>query len=160
MTRSDARQIAFQLAFSYSFNHYSADDICSFFFEKTYFETLKSECSLFEQEPPSSKQLDYVKSLLSLVIEHSTEFDKKIESFSKGWPVKRIDRTARVILWCAICEIEYFDSIDPSVSINEAVIISKKYMEPRTVSFVNGILGQYMANRSCNKSSDKGPNNE
>jgi N utilization substance protein B len=157
MTRSDARQIAFQLAFSFSFNQYPADDICSFFFEESYFKTLKSECHLYNQAPPDSKQMEYIKTLLSLVIAHSEEFDQIIEAYSKGWPIKRIDRTARVILWCAICEIEYFDSIDASVSINEAVIISKKYMEPRTVSFVNGILGQFITDRLNSKYDDKGP---
>ena len=37
--------------------------------------------------------------------------------------------------------------IPASASINEAVEMAKKYDEPETVSFINGILGSFMRDR-------------
>ena len=37
----------------------------------------------------------------------------------------------------------YMPDIPAGVSINEAVELAKKYVEPETVPFVNGILGAF-----------------
>src|SRR5665648_1073774 len=53
--------------------------------------------------------------------------NESIETYSNGWKLNRIARIDLAVLRLAICEIEYDESIPISVSINEAVEISKKY---------------------------------
>jgi N utilization substance protein B len=43
----------------------------------------------------------------------------------------------------AMYEILYMPDIPAGVAINEAVEIAKKYEEPETVRFLNGILGSF-----------------
>ena len=44
----------------------------------------------------------------------------------------------------AMFEILYMPDIPAGVAINEAVEIAKKYEEPETVRFLNGILGSFV----------------
>ncbi|MBO4468554.1 MAG: transcription antitermination factor NusB, partial [Clostridia bacterium] len=57
-----------------------------------------------------------------------------------GWSIGRISKTALAILRLAIFEMKYMEDIPVSVSINEAVELSKKYATKEDASFVNGIL--------------------
>ncbi len=52
----------------------------------------------------------------------------------------RLSRTALAVLRCAICEILYLEDVPAGAAINEAVELDKKYDEPDTVAFVNGVL--------------------
>ena len=72
------------------------------------------------------------------------ELDELIGRYARGWKSERISRTARAILRIALCEILYMDEIPAAVAINEAVELDKKYDEPETVAFVNGVLGGFM----------------
>ena len=56
----------------------------------------------------------------------------------------RLSRTALAVLRCAICEILYIDDVPAGAAINEAVELDKKYDEPDTVAFVNGVLGSFV----------------
>lgn len=85
---------------------------------------------------------DYALSCAKGVKEHSDEIDLKIsENLKQGWKVSRISRVSLAILRLAIYEILYLDDIPVSVSINEAVELSKKYTVEDDTSFINGVLG-------------------
>jgi N utilization substance protein B len=81
-------------------------------------------------------------------LQHLNEIDNKIEVYSNGWKLNRIARIDLAVLRLAVCEMSYDDSIPISVSINEAVEISKKYSSFDSHKFINGILGNL--NRSEN----------
>ena len=80
----------------------------------------------------------------TLVSEKREELDSYIERYARGWKPERISRTALAVLRCAICEILYMEDIPNAAAINEAVELDKKYDEPDTVAFVNGVLGGFM----------------
>lgn len=69
------------------------------------------------------------------------EADALIERFSEDWPVDRLARVDLCILRMAIHELLYFDT-PPSVVINEAVELAKRYSTEDSGRFVNGILGR------------------
>ena len=85
---------------------------------------------------------DYALSCAKGVREHQDEIDGRIgENLKKGWRISRISRVSLAILRLAVYEMLYLDDIPVSVSINEAVELSKKYTVQDDTSFINGVLG-------------------
>ena len=143
MTRNTAREIAVELCFAAAANEIGTDELLEGFFEKEHYASLGEENELFA-EKPNKKQLGYIRTLTALSREHAEELDAAIERHARGWKSERISRTARAILRIALCEILYMDEIPAAVAINEAVELDKKYDDPETVAFVNGVLGGFM----------------
>ena len=76
------------------------------------------------------------------VKEHMQDIDDKISSnLKQGWKLSRISRVSLAVLRLAVYEMMYLDDIPVSVSINEAVELSKKYTMEDDTSFINGVLG-------------------
>ena len=66
--------------------------------------------------------------------------DPLLETYSKNWKVSRMPVVDRNIMRIAAFELLERQDIPPSVSINEAVDIAKKYSTRESGPFVNGIL--------------------
>lgn len=143
MTRTVAREIAVQLVFSLAGRQQDTGELLEGFFNKEYYESLTDESELFA-DYPSKKQIAYIYAVVNGVSEHVDEIDGYIEKYAKGWKISRISRIALSILRTAIFEVLYMDEVPDSVAINEAVELSKGYVEQETVSFINGILGSFM----------------
>jgi len=45
-----------------------------------------------------------------------------------------------IIMQMGVCELLYFETIPPKVTINEYIDIAKDYSTPQSGQFVNGIL--------------------
>lgn len=72
------------------------------------------------------------------------ELDKKISGYMrKDWSLNRINKVDTAILEIAFYEILYCDDIPTSVSINEAVKLTKKFADAKDYVFVNGILSSF-----------------
>lgn len=74
------------------------------------------------------------------VCEHREEIDELINRHAKGWKTNRISRVSRSVLRLCTYELLYCKDIPASVSINEAVELSKKYDQEQARAFVNGVL--------------------
>ena len=85
---------------------------------------------------------DHAVSCAKGVKENSSLIDAKIgENLKQGWKISRISRVSLAILRLAVYEMIFLDEIPVSVSINEAVELSKKYTVQEDTSFINGVLG-------------------
>lgn len=85
---------------------------------------------------------DYAVQSAKGVKEHIEAIDARIsENLKSGWKISRISRVSLAILRLAVYEILFIDDIPVSVSINEAVELSKKYTVQDDTSFINGVLG-------------------
>ena len=125
-TRSEARE----LLFSYIFRFDDMTDI----------EEMISE--LFEDNPESLINREYIEKVLSGVYESADKLDEIITlKLKKSWTLKRISKTSHVILRLAIYEMKYVADVPPRVAINEAVELAKKYGVESDAPFVNGLLG-------------------
>lgn len=82
----------------------------------------------------------YIRRVYFGVGEHQEEIDALIGKYAKGWKTARISRVSRSVLRLAIFEMRYLDDVPPSVAINEAVELCKKFDEESARAFVNGIL--------------------
>ncbi len=82
---------------------------------------------------------EYIKGVYFGVHEHLEKIDKIIGESAKGWKTHRLSKLSRSVLRLAVYEMLYMD-IPYSVSINEAVEITKKFDDPKARPFVNGVL--------------------
>jgi len=142
MKRADAREIAVRLCFALSENPSDVKDLLSKTFEDEYYYSLQSEDDLYKSKP-NKKQLDYITELVTGISEHLAELDGYIEKYAVGWKFSRISRTAAAIMRLAMYEVLYMPDIPNGAAINEAIELAKRYEEPQTVSFINGILGSF-----------------
>jgi len=78
--------------------------------------------------------------LVDGVLAHQPEIDKIIENRSLNWKLHRMSAIDRNLLRLAVFELLYCDDIPPKVSINEAIDISKTYVDKNSPAFINGIL--------------------
>ncbi len=142
MNRSEAREIAVRLCFEISSKECDAREVLNNFFDGAYYDTLGGEDPIFTSYPqPNHKE--YIESVVLGIGQHSAELDGYVEKYSKGWKFSRISRTALAVIKTAMYEILYMPDIPTGVAINEAVEIAKRYDEPETVAFVNGVLGSF-----------------
>lgn len=123
MTRKQAREEAFILIFEKEFNDAPSEEILS-----------------VAEEVRDIKADDYIKNVFFGVFENLEKIDSVISKYAVGWSVSRITKTTLAVLRLAIYEINYCSDIPVSVSINEAVELTKKYATKDDASFVNGIL--------------------
>lgn len=146
MTRTAARELAVRLCFAAQLSGDNAEETVASFFTPEYFQSLAEEDAVFS-EYPDEQQMAYIRKIVDLVSEHTIELNQEIESYAKGWRVDRISKIAAVVLRCAMCEILYLEDVPASAAANEAVELAKRYEEPETAAFINGILGSFIRDR-------------
>lgn len=126
MKRSEMREQAFFLTFETLFDNLSQlDELIELYSENVM---------------PVS---EYAKEICTATVENRESFNEIINSFSKGWKASRLPKTTLAILYVAIYEMKYVDTVPDSVAINEAVELAKKYSSTDDASYINGILGAF-----------------
>lgn len=83
---------------------------------------------------------DYIKRAYWSICENREEIDRVIGVHSHGWKTHRLSRLSRSILRLCVNEMLYEEDIPYSVSINEAVELTKKFDDEKARPFINGIL--------------------
>lgn len=85
--------------------------------------------------------------LVEVYIAHQEKIDDEISShLKKGWKLDRIAKIDLAILRIALTEIFFCEDIPKSVSINEAVNLSKRFGDDSSSAFINGLLGAAAGN--------------
>jgi len=126
MKRKETREEAVKIAYSMDVNKdYNKN------FPNQYVEHFELE----------EMDLEYLNRVISYMIDNLEEIDKHIIENSKDWKIERIAKVDLAVLRISLSEILYDGTIPSSVSINEAVEISKKYSNDDSHKFINGILG-------------------
>jgi N utilization substance protein B len=81
----------------------------------------------------------YALKIVTQVNENRAEIDKYLEQGLVDWQLSRLARIDRDILRIAVAEILYL-GFEPSIAINEAVELAKRYSEEEGHKFINGVL--------------------
>ena len=126
MKRKETREEAVKIAYCMDIN-------------KDFDKTLP--CKYINHFEIEGADIEYLNKTIDDLIDHLDKIDKYITENSKDWKINRIAKVDLAVLRIAISEILYNESIPASVSINEAVEISKKYSNEDSHKFINGILG-------------------
>ena len=97
---------------------------------------------------------EFVRSLVSGVLEHKAHLDDLIQRNAPEWPVEQIAIIDRNILRIAVFEIAIDQGTPLKVAINEAVELAKLFGSDSSPRFINGALGALV---SQGRGSFKGP---
>lgn len=126
MKRKETREEAVKIAYCMDIN-------------KEFDKTLP--CKYIDHFEIKDVDTDYLNKTIDDMIDNLKVIDNYITENSKDWKINRIAKVDLAILRVALSEILFNASIPQSVSINEAVEISKKYSNEDSHKFINGILG-------------------
>lgn len=88
----------------------------------------------------SPEKMDFAKSLLNAVIDKRDITLEMIKPKLKNWDPERIATLDMILMQMGVCELLYFETIPPKVTINEYIDLAKEYSTPQSGQFVNGIL--------------------
>jgi N utilization substance protein B len=125
MSRKKSREYAFRMVFEKFFH--DDDEL---------FEFSNEDIVLDETD----KQ--FVGSLIGGINEHYDDIIKIIKDNVIGYEIERVYKIDLAILVLAIYELKYGSDVVPSIVINEAVELSKKYSTDKSYSFINGVLAK------------------
>lgn len=124
LSRREAREILLTLLFESEFR--TDED-----YREIY--ALSSEDRLIPED-------SYIKDAYYKIFENREEIDALIGKHANGWKTSRLSKISRSVLRLGVYEMLYDEDIPFSVTINEAVELTKKFDEPRARSFINGVL--------------------
>ena len=94
----------------------------------------------------SAETLDFARELALGTAKHRDHIDRLIGKYARDWTLDRMANVDRNVLRLAIFELLYLPDIPPSVTVDEAVELAKKYSTAESGRFVNGILGNMVRN--------------
>ena len=98
----------------------------------------------FSESPSDSKI--FAETIFRGILNKSSEIDKVIKTHLKNWNIDRLWLVDRSILEIAIYELFYLSETPPSVAIDQAVRMAKKFGGDESGKFVNGILDKIREN--------------
>ena len=88
----------------------------------------------------SKEKSDFAKDLLNTVLDKKEYTLEIIKPKLKNWDAERIAALDMILMQMGVCELLYFETIPPKVTINEYIDLAKEYSTPQSGHFVNGIL--------------------
>ena len=92
------------------------------------------------EENREAKTDEYVERVYFGVIDHKDEIDAQITSRAIGWKTNRMTKVSLTVMRIAVYEMKYCEDIPFTVSINEAVELTKQFDDEKAPSFINGVL--------------------
>ena len=124
LKRREAREIVLGLLFESEFRS-----------DESYVEiyALSAEDRMIPDDP-------YIKTAYYTINENRDEVDTLIGKHARGWKTGRLSKMSRSVLRLAVYEMLYEKEIPFTVTINEAIELSKKYDDPKARAFINGVL--------------------
>lgn len=94
----------------------------------------------------TDNDLKYIQKVFFGVFENIDQLDTLVSESSIGWEHSRISKVSMALLRIAVYEALYLDDVPVSVSINEAIELSKGYDHAEAYTFINGVLGAVVKN--------------
>lgn len=126
MSRRDARDIAFKLIFSYTFDN-----------EKN-MEALEEYTLAVDADDKA-----YIQDVYNGVISHYDELMEDVKNSAEKFDVSRIYKTDLAVILLALYEIKYISSVPYKVSVDEAITMAHKYSTEKSGKYINGILSKF-----------------
>ncbi len=92
------------------------------------------------QDMLTKEKWEFAKTLLTTTREKTTFALELIKPKLKNWDADRIAVLDMILMEMGVCELLFFETIPPKVTINEYIDLAKAYSTPQSGHFVNGIL--------------------
>lgn len=88
-------------------------------------------------------EINFARKLIEGIVTNLEFIDETIKRNTKNWPFEQISLIEKNILRMAVYEL-YFqnhEEVPIKVSINEAIILAKSFINDSAAKFINGVLG-------------------
>lgn len=149
--RTRSREFALQILYQLDMGQADVTDVLEDFWkDRSDLELSNKEKEVIESDKKDPEIRQYAEKLVRGTLEKLDSLDKTIERFAEHWAINRMAYVDRNILRLSTYEMLYFEDIPVKVAINEAVELAKRYGEPDSSKFVNGILDK-IAKTECHK---------
>lgn len=139
MKRRLAREIAVSSLYQMEMNEVSASDAVDMLMDE-----LRQENEIGADPSEAGSTDEFVRELVSGVMEHKQAIDGMLQQFLTGWHIDRLSRVDRQVLRLACYEIVFRDDVPPKAAINEAIELAKHFGTEESGKFVNGVLGKLL----------------
>jgi len=123
--RTKAREYALQVLYQMDIRHAGCSQILQEFWEA-------------HQSPAEIKV--YASELAEGTAAHSQAIDAHIARHANNWDLKRMAVVDRNILRLGVFELLYCNDVPPSVCLNEAIELAKRFGDAESAKFINGVL--------------------
>jgi transcription antitermination factor NusB len=100
-------------------------------------ETLQE---FWDARQPPSEVKTFAQQLAEGTMTHLREIDQLISAHANNWDLKRMAVVDRNILRLGVFELRYVTDVPPTVCINEAIELAKRFGDAESAKFINGIL--------------------
>lgn len=131
MKRQKSREKAMELLFSIEIS------------KNSYEETIENFIEDYEMDL-NTIDVDYIKNVVKVVTDNLETIDEKIIQSLVNWKLDRVSKVNLTVLRLAVGEMMFIEDVPGSVAINEAVELTKKYLDEKSCSFVNGVLDKVL----------------
>ncbi|GAB2855461.1 transcription antitermination factor NusB [Nocardioides pacificus] len=91
---------------------------------------------------------DYTATLVRGVVEHQVRIDELLSSYAHGWTLERMPAVDRNVLRLGVFEVLYVEDVPDAVAVSEAMTLVRDLSTDESPSFVNGVLGNIMRDKS------------
>jgi transcription antitermination protein NusB len=141
-SRRKSRELALQMLFQWDVGGHSPEHVLGTFLsaQKLHPEVEGFARSLFQGTVQQAKPLDHF-----------------LQEHSEHWRVERMAAVDRNVLRLALFELLHEPATPPSVVINEALEIARRYSGEESVEFVNGVLDGILKSMPADKKSLTNP---
>jgi N utilization substance protein B len=126
-TRRKARIIAFQSLYRHDLSGAGPEEL----FDFSWMEPEKG---------PSADTQAFARLLIKGALDNLAQIDDTIKGQLENWDFTRLNRVDLALLRMSVYCLLFQQDIPPTVTIDEAVDISKTYGTPDSYRFVNGVL--------------------
>jgi N utilization substance protein B len=97
-------------------------------------------------EPPVN---EYTVDLIRGIEQHQDRIDGLLSTYAQGWSLERMPAVDRNALRIGVFEILYVDEVPDAVAISEAMNLAHDLSTDESPSFVNGVLGSVLRDKSA-----------
>ena len=102
-----------------------------------------------QSEKLSAEDFLFFQQMVRGVHSEKSKVDQIISQYLKsGWSIERISMMERAILRFAVYELLFQQDAPPSVIINEAIELAKRFGDSNSRRFINGILGKLLREKT------------
>ena len=125
-TRRKSRELVLQMLFQADMGRQQPEDVR---------RTFWSERNSVEKDVRG-----FADDLFRVATDRTSEIDQLIERHAEHWRMERMAAVDRNVLRGAVAELIGFPNTPRAVVINEALEIARKFSNPESVQFINGVL--------------------
>ena len=125
-TRRKSRELAMQMLFQGDLGKQKPEQVAELFWES--------------RDDVDDETRGFADDIFRLATTREDEVDSMITRHAQNWRLERMPVVDRNLLRAAVAEMLGYPKTPAAVIINETLEVAKRYADPKSMSFLNGVL--------------------